>query len=99
MPALSYTFDAVLWRWAANASWVFLTVPPDASDEIDEVAAGSAGGFGSLKVEVRIGSTAWRTSIFPSVGHGGYVLPVKKAVRTAQSVDVDDTVTVHLDVL
>jgi len=99
VPTLSYTFDALLWRWAANASWVFLTVPPDASDEIDDVAGGSAGGFGSVKVAVRIGSTAWQTSIFPSVAHGGYVLPVKKAVRIAQGVHVDDVVTVHLDVL
>ena len=48
---------------------------------------------------MRIGTTAWRTSIFPSTAHGGYVLPVKKAVRTAEGIDVDDEVTVRLDVV
>ena len=97
--SLQYTFQAQLWRWAANASWVFVTVPPDESDEIDEQMGSQAGGFGALKVAVRIGGSAWRTSIFPSADKGGYVLPVKKAIRTAQGVDVDDIVVVHIDVL
>jgi|SRR6478735_4642513 hypothetical protein len=99
MPALSYTFRTTLWRWSANASWVFLTVPPEASDEIDERCGGSAGGFGAVKVAVRIGATAWRTSVFPSTAHGGYVLPVKKLVRRAEGVDVDDEVSVLLEVI
>ena len=99
MPDLQYTFRAKLWRWAANGSWVFLTVPPSASDEIDDRYGSSAGGFGAVKVRVRIGSSAWRTSIFPSTAHGGYVLPVKKAVRSAEGVDVGDEVTVLLDVV
>jgi hypothetical protein len=99
MPDLRYTFRATLWRWSANASWVFLTVPPEASDEIDDHRGASARGFGAIKVKVRIGASAWRTSIFPSTAHGGYVLPVKKAVRIAEGVGVDDDVTVLLDVI
>jgi len=96
---LQYTFSAMLWRWSANASWVFLTVPAAASDEIDDRYGGAAGGFGAIKVKVRIGTSAWRTSIFPSTAHGGYVLPVKKAVRSAEGVDVEDEVTVLLEVI
>ena len=99
MPDLQYTFRATLWRWSANASWVFLTVPAAASDEIDDRHGGTAAGFGAVKVKVRIGTSAWRTSIFPSTAHGGYVLPVKKAVRSAEGVSVDDEVTVLLDVI
>lgn len=99
MPDLKYTFRATLWRWSANASWVFLTVPADAGDEIDDRYGSTAGGFGAVKVAVRIGTTAWRTSIFPSTTHGGYVLPVKKAVRTAEGIDVDDEATIRLDVV
>lgn len=99
MTELRYTFRASLWRWSGNASWVFLTVPPAPSDEIDDRRGASARGFGAVKVAVRIGATAWRTSIFPSTAHGGYILPVKKAVRAAEGVDVDDEVTVLLDIL
>src|SRR3954447_9126492 len=95
----SYSFRATLWRWSVNSSWVFLTVPPGASDEIDDHFGGSPGGFGAVKVAVRIGTTGWRTSIFSSTAHGGYVLPVKKMVRQAEGVEVDDEVSVSLDVV
>ena len=36
-------------------------------------------GFGSVRVEARIGDVVWRTSVFP-VKSGGYFLPVKVAV-------------------
>jgi hypothetical protein len=99
VPDLQYSFRATLWRWSANGSWVFLTVPPDASDEIDEHRGATATGFGAIKVKVRIGTSAWCTSIFPSTAHGGYVLPVKKAVRSAEGLEVDDEVAVVLDVV
>ncbi len=38
-------------------------------------------GFGSIRVTARIGETAWATSVFPDKASGGWVLPVKKAVR------------------
>jgi Domain of unknown function (DUF1905) len=44
-----------------------------------------------------IGSSTWRTSIFPGSGTG-YVLPVKRSIRLAEALDVGDlaTVTVRL---
>jgi hypothetical protein len=100
VPRASFSFTATLWRWRSNTTWVFVTVPPDESDEIADLAEQhGAGGFGSVKVAVRIGTTAWRTSVFPSTEHAGYVLPIKKPVRQAESIEVDDTATVHLDVL
>ena len=92
---LSFTFDAELWLSSVEGSWVFLTVPEDISDEIDD-AVGTKGGFGSVKVEASIGSTSWSTSLFPDTKAGAYILPVKKAVRTAESVDIGDSVTVLL---
>jgi Domain of unknown function (DUF1905) len=41
-----------------------------------------------------IGGTTWTTSLFPK--NGGYVLPVKDAVREAESLDIGDTVRVRL---
>ena len=61
-----------------------MTLPEDAADEIKAIADGSVRrGFGSVRVEATVGPTTWRTSIFPSKESGSYVLPVKKAVRTA----------------
>lgn len=79
----SWDFTVPLWQWREQ-SWWFVTVPQDVSDEVDEAVGDLTGGFGSVRVEVAIGSSVWRTSLFPSKDEGAYVLPVKKAVRTAE---------------
>ncbi len=87
-------FSADLWLHP-KGSWVFLTVPEDESEDIRELAP-NFGGFGSVRVRVTIGETQWKTSVFPQAKQGPYVLPVKKAVRSKEKVDVGDTVEVEL---
>ena len=99
---MEFVFDAELWRWEARteAGWSFVSLPVEASDEIrDLVGHGPARGFGAVRVEVRVGLTAWRTSVFPDASRGVYVLPVKRAVRRAQEWELGGTATVHLRVL
>ncbi len=85
MTTESYRFTAALWLWKDDGSWWFVTVPDDVSDDIEDRHGSSAGGFGSVKVEVTVGATTWRTSLFPSKAQRAYVLPVKKSVRTAEA--------------
>lgn len=94
-----HTFTAELWRWAARdevkgGAWYFVSLPQALSDELD--VAGPRAGFGSLRVEVAIGSSTWRTSVFPSAEEKTFVLPVKKAVRVAEGIDEGDACTVRL---
>ncbi len=93
-----YEFDAPLWEWAARRldRWTFVGLPEDVADEIAERAEPVARGFGSLRVEVTIGATTWRTSIFPSGSDGTYVLPVKRAVRDAEGLGTGDVAHVRL---
>lgn len=93
-----YLFDADVWIWDARTTdvWTFVSLPRDASDEIREFAGSVPRGFGSVKVTATIGATTWRTSIFPSKG-GVYVLPVKKAVRTAEALSPGDVATVRIE--
>jgi hypothetical protein len=93
--APTYTFTAELWLAQAEAAWVFLTVPPEISDDIEERAPTKAG-FGSVPVSVTIGATTWRTSVFPDAKRGAYILPVKRPVRTAESIAVGDEVAITL---
>jgi hypothetical protein len=70
-----------LWLWTGeSASWHFITVPEELSDEIRGHSLIHRGGFGSVRVEATIGEVTWRTSVFPQKS-GGYVLPVKAEVR------------------
>lgn len=98
---MTYEFDAELWLWKARQadSWTFVSLPPDMADEVLDLAGPVARGFGSLRVEVSVGSTVWRTSIFPDSSAKTYVLPVKKAVRKAEGVQAGDEVHVHLRIL
>jgi Domain of unknown function (DUF1905) len=93
-------FEAELWMWDARRadSWTFVGLPVEASEDIRGLATGPRRGFGSLRVQVTVGGSTWTTSIFPDSVRGGYVLPIKRAVREAEGLDVGDiaTVTVQL---
>jgi hypothetical protein len=92
-----YTFTAPLWQWMARRDeWFFVSVPEDMSDEIMARSAGLTGGFNSVPVQVTIGRSTWRTSIFPG-GDGRYSLPLKKSVRVAEGIERDSIVDVTIE--
>ncbi len=95
------TVTTPLWRWAGEGgSWHFVTIPPDDSVEIrlESAASGIRRGFGSVRVEASINGVAWKTSIFPQKS-GGYLLPVKAAVRRDAGIAAGDDVTVSIELL
>jgi hypothetical protein len=98
---VTYEFEAELWLWEARRmdSWTFVSLPTDLADEVLELTAPFERGFGSVRVEVTVGETVWRTSIFPDSGRRTYVLPIKKAVRKAEQLEVGDTARVRLALL
>jgi hypothetical protein len=91
-------FEAELWEWESRASWFFVTVPLDESEDIREMSPDDRG-FGSVRVDVEVGESRWRTSVFPDSKLGCYVLPVKKAVRVAEGIEPGDRVEVTLRVM
>ena len=93
-----HRFTARLWRWEGPAAWYFVSLPHDVSDEIADAVEGRTGGFGSVRVDVVVGSSHWSTSLFPDSREGTYLLPVKKAVRRAESLDEGADVDVSLTV-
>ncbi len=96
-----FTVTAPLWRWqsaTAPAAWYFLTIEGEAADGIRLAAISGQWldgrkGFGSAKVRATIGDTIWRTSVFPHRESGGWLLPVKAAVRKAEALAEGDAVT------
>ena len=94
-------FDAEVWMWDARRadSWTFVSLPAEASEEIRDLAAGPRRGFGSLRVRVTVGGSTWTTSIFPDSVRGSYVLPIKRAVRKAEDLDVGDIANVTVELI
>lgn len=88
--------EAQVQRWEARREdgWFLAQVPRYISDMIREVPHPHRG-FGSRRVEVVVGDTCWRTSIFPDSESGGFVLPLKKSVREAEGID-DSVATIVL---
>ena len=97
---MTWTFDAALWLWDARRdSWTFVSLPTDLADDVLDLVGTRSRGFGSVRVEVTIGRTTWRTSLFPESTAATYVLPAKKAVRTAEGLAVGDVAHVGFRLL
>ena len=98
---MTISVTSLLWIWKgsdAAGRWYFVTVPEEQSAEIKAHALGSPRGFGSVKVEATIGDVTWQTSVFP-LNSGGYLLPVKKEVRTKADLAAGNEVTIELELL
>ena len=94
---LEFSFTGEVWLWQAEtAAWHFVTLPEDMSEDIKAFTKHLARGFKSVKLEVRIGETRWKTSIFPSKEQGAYILPLKKSVRVAEDIGVGSSVSIEL---
>jgi Domain of unknown function (DUF1905) len=93
---MRYEFRSDLWVHIGENPWYFVTMPPDQSDEIAEITAPMRKGFGSVRVEVKLGTFMWLTSIFPEAKTGCYVLPIKKQVRLGANLEVGVPVSVAI---
>ena len=94
---VGHIFTAELWDYEADqpGSWHFLTLPMGVADDLS-ADAGPRRGFGSIRVEARIGDTTWHTSLFPDSKSGSLLLPVKKQVRLAEDIEPGSTCEVAL---
>ncbi|HUR60941.1 MAG TPA: DUF1905 domain-containing protein [Candidatus Thermoplasmatota archaeon] len=95
---LVYDLKGKAWLHPGQAAWVFVTLPKGPSTELRDLF-GAGRGWGSIPVQVTIGGTTWRTSVFPDKASGGYVLPLKAAVRKAEGILVGKSVACRLEFL
>jgi hypothetical protein len=95
------TFDCKpkLWLYPGEAAWHFVTLPKPLSQLIRTHFSPVRRGFGSVRVQVTVGASTWKTSLFPSKQAQAYVLPIKAAVRTAEGLKLGRTVPMTVEVL
>jgi hypothetical protein len=95
-----YTMTEKVWVYPGDfANWHFVTLTKKIGQEIKETKGKSARGFGSLPVEVVIGATTWKTSIFPDKRVGSYLLPLKAQVRKKEDIESGESVTFTITLL
>jgi hypothetical protein len=83
-------------EWRGPSPYFFVPVPEQESEDIREIAAMATYGWGVIPVAAEIDGTAFETSLFPK--DGGYLLPLKDAVRRPLDLTTDDEVTVNMTV-
>ncbi|MFJ6052507.1 DUF1905 domain-containing protein [Streptomyces sp. NPDC092307] len=83
-------------EWRGPAPFYFVPVPREECADVRQVASAASYGWGVVPVEAVIGEVAFETSLFPR--DGGYLLPVKSAVRTPLGLVAGDGVTVTMTV-
>ena len=93
---MNIEFDGEIWFWRGPAPWYFVTIPAEQSNEIKEISNLVTYGWGVIPVQVRIGNTEFKTSLFPK--DGLYIVPIKASVRKAEKLQEGDTVNVQLEV-
>lgn len=95
----TFAFSAPLRQYPGADGWHHVSVPVEISDDISDITGSIRRGFGSVRVAVTVGSTTWRTSIFPDRKTGTYMLPMKKAVRTAEHLELGTDLEAQLEIV
>jgi len=91
---LELRFEAEVFHWRGPSPYHFVRVPDDAAGLIHALAPMVTYGWGVIPAEGRIGATDFTTALFPK--DGGYLVPIKDAVRKAEGLEIGDAVDVLL---
>ena len=93
-----FKIKSKVWLYTGMAGWHFVTIPEKQSDAIRKHFGALKRGWGSLPVVVTLGKTIWKTSIFPDMKGGTYVLPLKSDVRRKEEIAANDVITFSIEI-
>jgi len=93
-----FLFKAHMWVYPGLAAWHFVTLPVILAEQF-ALQVGPRRGFGSLRVEVKVGDTSWKTSIFPDKKSQSFLLPIKSEVRKKEKLDLEKEIEFELRLL
>ena len=87
-------FEGQVIYWRGPSPFHFVAVPEPAANKIKAEAARLSYGWGVIPVTATIGKLEFTTSLFPK--DGGYLLPIKNAVRLPAGIEVGDNLKIAL---
>ena len=93
---MNIEFSGTIWFWKGPAPWYFVTVPAQQCRDLQAISGHVTYGWGMIPVNVRIGKTEWKTSLWPKDDR--YIVPIKASVRKVEYLEEGDTVTIRLEV-
>lgn len=93
----SFKERAKVFIWPGEqGAWHFMYVSKKRSANLRRMYKSISKGFGSLPVDVTIGKTTWRTSIFYDGRSQQYLLPLKASVRKKEGIAHEDVLVVRI---
>ncbi len=95
MESMDFEFEGPVIEWRGPAPFYFVRIPEEES-EVIKLAAKGMEYWGQVPVVVRINDVDFTTALFPK--DGLYLLPVKDAVRKKTGIELDQVLTVGLNV-
>ncbi|MFF2012688.1 DUF1905 domain-containing protein [Streptomyces sp. NPDC058195] len=93
---MDIVFTGHVIEWRGPSPFYFVPLPEEQAADVREVASMATYGWGVVPVEARIGAVGFETSLFPR--DGGYLLPLRKAVRAPEHLAAGDEVSVRMSV-
>ena len=89
-------FVGELVYWRGPSPYHFIALPDDDARALKAISKHLTYGWGVIPATVRIGATQFTTSLFPK--DGGYLVPIRDAVRAAEGLELGDATPVELTV-
>ncbi len=87
-------FEGEIFYWRGPAPYLFVAIPEGPSSHIKAMSSLVSYGWGVIPVHARIGSTEFKTSLFPKDGR--YLVPIKQSVQKAENLEAGDSVLVQV---
>jgi Domain of unknown function (DUF1905) len=87
-------FSGEVWHWRGPAPFHFVSVPEPECGALEDASPEVSYGWGMIPAKVGISATEFATALWPK--DGGYIVPLKTAVRRAEGIELGDVVRVRL---
>lgn len=93
---MTIKFKGKIFHWRGPAPFLFVAVPEKPSRDLKAISSSVTYGWGVIPVQVQIGKTVWKTSLFPKDGR--YLVPIRMSVQKSESIGVGDNVTIQMEI-
>ena len=94
--SMHFEFTGKIIFWRGPSPFFFVAMPDEESRDLKAISGAVTYGWGVIPVQVRIGETEFKTSLFPK--DDLYLVPIKAAVRKAENLEEGEEVTIELEV-
>jgi hypothetical protein len=96
---MQFTVRGKVWRYDGPAGWFFVSLSRKQAAQLRATPMVARVGWGYVPVVARVGTSEWRTTLFPSRKDETYLIAIKADVRKREGIAAGDTVVLAVRVL